>query len=77
LVTIAIPDKVWERVKLSWILFGVNDEQELIKMVVDDMLDKSNSVIEDAQEHPENYEESELRRFRQEMLKLETCLRNR
>jgi hypothetical protein len=72
LVSIQIPDEVWEKVKLSWIPFGVYSEQKLIEMVVDGMLSKSNSVIEDAQKHPENYGESEMQRFRREILKQET-----
>ncbi len=70
MVLIPIPDEVWQRVRLSWILFGVHNEQELMKMVVDDLLDKSNSVIQDAEEHPENYETEEICKFKQEIERL-------
>jgi hypothetical protein len=70
LVLILIPEEVWERVRLSWILFGIKKEQELFKMVVDDMLYKSNSVIKDGEEHPENYGAREIRMFRQETEKI-------
>jgi hypothetical protein len=70
LVLIPIPDEVWERVRLSWILSCVCNEQELVKMVAGDMLDKSNSVIEDASEHPENYGTNKMRMFKEEIEKL-------
>ena len=46
LVKIEISDSVWEKYKLSWALMDIREHKDLVKMLEDDLLDKSNSVIE-------------------------------
>ena len=49
LVKIEISDDVWERYKLSWALMDIREHKDLVKMLEDDLLEKSNSVIEDSE----------------------------
>ena len=81
MVKIEISDYVWERYKLSWAPMDVRDHKDLVKMLEDDLLCKSNLVIEDSEQHlmddtPEAYarrviglnKEKESRRMRKQKL---------
>jgi hypothetical protein len=77
LVRIEISDSVWERYKLSWVLFGRREHQELVKMLEDDLFDKSNSVIDDDGERqllddiPEAYGRREIGLMKEDMKRSE------
>jgi hypothetical protein len=72
LVRIEISDSVWERYKLSCALFGRREHQELVKMLEDDLFDKSNSVIDDGERQllddtPEAYGRREIGLMKEDM----------
>jgi hypothetical protein len=60
MVTIEIDDDVWAVFKKSWELFDVKGKKHLVKMLEDDILDRSIEVIEDAEKKPERYGMSEI-----------------
>jgi hypothetical protein len=64
-VTIEIRDNVWKVYQQSWALMGIRGHKELVKMLEDDLFDKSKTVIEDAETHliddtPEAYFQREI-----------------
>ena len=52
MVTIEIDDYVWAVFEKSWELFDVKGKKHLVKMLEDDILDRSIEVIEDAEKNP-------------------------
>jgi hypothetical protein len=65
MVTIEIRDDVWKVYQQSWALMGIRGHKELVKMLEDDLFDKSKTVIEDAETHliddtPEAYFRREI-----------------
>ena len=60
MVTIEIDDDVWAVFEKSWEPFDVKGKKHVVKMLEDDILDRSIEVIEDAEKNPESYGLSEI-----------------
>jgi hypothetical protein len=65
MVRIEIDAEVWNVFKRSWALLGVRTDEELVRMLEDDLWEKSNNVLDDAEtqlidDTPEAYVRREI-----------------
>jgi 23S rRNA maturation mini-RNase III len=75
-----ISDYVWKIYKKSWALMDVRDHERLVRFLEEDILEKSQDVIEDAEIHllddtPEAYVQREigLKKERRKKTQHNTC----